>query len=123
MQIPFHSWVARLESSRTKALMHLVNECLLLYKVRHKFPLHYKLFRQVSSHLFHEVNTEQLFSHTGALSEDNGKTDPERLAVWIAIGMNMRTFKQKWDMVHKRYMDKYRSKEEQDPGFIGEPFD
>ena len=52
-----------------------MNEFALLYKQRHAFPLHYTVFRQVSSHLAHEANTEQLFSLAGGLSEDNGKMD------------------------------------------------
>jgi hypothetical protein len=60
----------------------LLNECALLYKVRAAFPLHYIVFRQVSSHLQHEANTEQLFSKAGALSDSNGKMDPYRLSVW-----------------------------------------
>ena len=46
--------------------------------------------RQVleASHLPHEGNSEQLFSRTGALSDNNGKMDPTRLAVWTSIGVN-----------------------------------
>lgn len=54
----------------------LVNEFALLQKQRHAFPLHHTVFRQVSSHLAHEANTEQLFSLAGGLSDDNGKKDP-----------------------------------------------
>ena len=35
----------------------LLNEFALLYKLRNSFPLHYTLFKQVSSHLPHEANT------------------------------------------------------------------
>ena len=59
----------------------LVNEMVLLYKLRSKFPLHYRVFRQVSSHICHEANTERLFSLAGALSDDNGKMSPDTLAV------------------------------------------
>ena len=48
----------------------------MLYKLRNAFPLHYIVFKQVSSHLCHEANTEQLFSLAGGLSDDNGKMDP-----------------------------------------------
>ena len=33
----------------------IVNEFALLYKLRNKFPLHYIVFKQVSSHLPHEA--------------------------------------------------------------------
>ena len=36
----------------------MVNEFALLYKLRNAFPLHYILFKQVSSHLPHEANTD-----------------------------------------------------------------
>ena len=43
------------------------------YHVRKSFPLHYQVFKQTASHLPHEGNSEQLFSRSGALSDDNGK--------------------------------------------------
>ena len=46
------------------------------------------LQKQVASHLCHEVYTEQLFSLTGNLSDDNGKMDPYRLGVWASIAAN-----------------------------------
>eukprot|EP00966_Prymnesium_polylepis_P097167 2250554-Prymnesium_polylepis.1 len=60
----------------------LVNEFAMLYKLRTSFPLHCTVFKQVSSHLCHEANTEQLFSLAGKLSDDNGKMDPYHLSVW-----------------------------------------
>ena len=54
----------------------IINEFALLYKLRNAFPLHYIVFKQVSSHLCHEANTEQLFSLADGLSDDNGKMDP-----------------------------------------------
>ena len=59
----------------------LLNEFALLHKLRHTFPLHVIVFKQVSSHLAHEANSEQLFSRSGMLSDDNGCMDPARLAV------------------------------------------
>ena len=50
--------------------------CSTSIKLRNAFPLHYIVFKQVSSHLCHEANTEQLFSLAGGLSDDNGKMDP-----------------------------------------------
>ena len=59
----------------------IVNEFALLYEQRNNFPLHYTVFKQTASHLPHEGNTEQLFSRSGALSDDNSKMDPARLSV------------------------------------------
>ena len=57
----------------------IVNEFALMYHVRNSFPLHYIVFKQTASHIPHEGNSEQLFSRSGALSDDNGKMDPARL--------------------------------------------
>ena len=66
----------------------IVNEFALMYHLRNSFPLHYIAFKQTASHIPHEGNSEQLFSRSGALSDDNGKMDPARLAVWTSIGVN-----------------------------------
>ena len=63
----------------------VVNEFALLYDSRVQFPLHYIVFKQVSSHLAHEANSEQLFSRAGSLSPDNGKMSPTHLATWASI--------------------------------------
>ena len=34
------------------------------------------VFKQTASHIPHEGNSEQMFSRSGALSDDNGKMDP-----------------------------------------------
>ena len=70
----------------------LINEFALLYSLRMSFPLHFTLFKQVSSHLCHEANTEQLFLLAGNLSDDNGKMDPYRLSVWVSIAANWKNF-------------------------------
>ena len=75
--------------------------------MRHTFHLHYIVFRQTASHIPHEGNSEQLFSRSGALSDDNGKMDPARLAVWTAIGINSSTFRPTDKAILKRYMLKF----------------
>ena len=55
----------------------------------------------------HEANTEQLFSLAGNLSDDNGKMDPARLAVWTSIGINMATFMPSVESILKRYLLKF----------------
>lgn len=85
----------------------LVNEFALLQKQRHAFPLHHTVFRQVSSHLAHEANTEQLFSLAGGLSDDNGKMDPYRLAVWVSVASNRKAFMPSTKAILERYMLKF----------------
>jgi hypothetical protein len=65
--------------------------------------------RQVleASHLPHEGNSEQLFSRTGALSDNNGKMDPTRLAVWTSIGVNYSTFQPGHKQILERYLLKF----------------
>ena len=75
--------------------------------MRSKFPLHYIVFKQVSSHLPHEANTEQLFSLAGSLSDDNGKMDPYRLSVWVSIGANRSVFRPDCKAILQRYMAKF----------------
>ena len=53
----------------------LTNEFAMMYEWRHRFPLHYIVFKQVSSHLCHEGNTENLFSTSGKLAhKKKGRT-------------------------------------------------
>ena len=73
-----------------------------MYHYRHSFPLHYIVFKQTASHLPHEGNSEQLFSRSGALSDNNGKMDPTRLAVWTSIGVNYSTYKLRADTTSQR---------------------
>ena len=73
----------RLEDYKIKEVTDddgVVNEMALLFSLRATFPLHYCVFKQVVSHLCHEGNTEQLFSLSGALSDDNCKMHPDNLA-------------------------------------------
>ena len=79
----------------------------MLYKLRSAFPLHCIVFKQVSSHLPHEANTEQLFSLAGGLSDDNGKMDPYRLSVWVSIAANRKVFKPTKQAILERYMAKF----------------
>ena len=43
----------------------------MMYTFRHRFPLHYVVFKQTASHLPHEANVEQVFSRAGRLSDPN----------------------------------------------------
>ena len=85
----------------------IVNEFALMYDLRQSFPLHYTVFKQTASHLPHEGNSEQLFSRSGDLSDDNGKMDPTRLAVWTSIGINYSTYKPTNQQILARYMLKF----------------
>ena len=85
----------------------VVNEMALLFSLRASFPLHYCVFKQVVSHLCHEGNTEQLFSLSGALSDDNCKMHPDNLATWTSVGANMGTYKPPLKDIIKRYYKKF----------------
>ena len=85
----------------------IVNEFALMYHLRNSFPLHYIVFKQTASHIPHEGNSEQLFSRSGALSDDNGKMDPARLAVWTSIGVNYSIYKPTAEQILERYLLKF----------------
>jgi hypothetical protein len=85
----------------------IINEFALLYHVQAQFPLHYIVFKQTASHIAHEGNSEQIFSRSGALSDDNGKMDPVRLAVWTSIGINYDTFQPDVKKILERYLLKF----------------
>ena len=57
-----------------------------------------------SLHVTHEGNSEQLFSRSGDLSDDNGKMDPARLGVWTSIGVNYSTFQPSDKQIIERYI-------------------
>ena len=82
----------------------IANEFALMYHLRQSFPLHFIVFKQTASHLPHEGNSEQLFSRSGSLSDDNGKMDPAHLAVWTSIGVNYSTYQPTDKQILERYM-------------------
>ena len=84
-----------------------VNEFALVYHLRQSFPLHFIVFKQTASHLPHEANSEQLFSRSGSLSDDNDKMDPAQLAVWTSIGVNYSIYKPTDKQILERYMLKF----------------
>ena len=43
----------------------------MMYALRERFPLHYVVFRQTSSHLPHEANVEQVFSRSGLVGPEH----------------------------------------------------
>ena len=53
-------------------------------------------------------HSEQLFSRAGALSDDNGKMNPHRLAVWKSIGVNYSTYKPTDKEILERYRYRHR---------------
>ena len=65
------------------------------------------MFKQTASHIPHEGNSEQLFSHSGDISDNNGKMDPHRLAVWTSIGINYSNYMPPTDEILKRYLLKF----------------
>ena len=61
----------------------------------------------LSSHIGHEANSEQLFSRSGKLSDDNGKMDPHRLAVWTSTGVNHSVYEPSAKQIMERYFLKF----------------
>ena len=49
----------------------LLNEFAMMYALRERFPLHYVVFRQTSSHLPHEANVERVFSRSGLVGPEH----------------------------------------------------
>ena len=86
----------------------LLDEFKLLYAVRDEAPLHYALFKQVSSHLAHEGNAEETFSLSGKLSDRNGKTDPGFLSTITRVNKNRSRFDPSAELVLKAYKKKHR---------------
>ena len=86
----------RTEASRTKIQSYIasdgiVNHFKLLWELRARFPLHFIVFKQVSSHLAHEANVEQYFSRAGLLSDPN--MDAYYLGILVMVGTNKSRFK------------------------------
>ena len=82
----------------------IINEFAILYHARNQFPLHYIVLKQTASHIPHEGNSEQIFSRSGALSDEKGKLDAERLAIWTSIGINYYTFRPDEEKILERYL-------------------
>lgn len=88
----------------TCAETSLLNEFAMVSEVKTKAPLHYCLFRQVSSHLAHEGDTEQLFSISKGLADPN--THPSFLRILTKISSNKKIYKPS----HTRIWDRYQAK-------------
>ena len=84
----------------------LINEFKMMWHLRHRFPLHYIVFKQVSGHLPHEANVEQYFSRAGSLSDPN--LDPAHLGILTMVGVNSKRFKPSIEAIKERYYSKYR---------------
>ena len=84
------------------------NEMALHYKHRRDFPLHFRVFEQVSSHMCHEGNAVAIPSASSHLRATCPMTTarkcPENLATWTsAVGANMGIYQPSVDQVMKRY--------------------
>ena len=80
----------------------LLNEFKMTYAFRHRFPLHYIVFKQTASHLPHKAKVEQaLFSRAGQLADPN--LDPNYLGMMVMVGMNKKTFKPPLKCMKERY--------------------
>ena len=74
--------------SKSGASAGILNEFALLQAMKDEFPLHHFVFKQVSSHMPHEGNSEETFSLSGSLSSDNTHTDPTFLSELVSINKN-----------------------------------
>ena len=86
----------------------IVNHFKLLWEMRARFPLHFIVFKQVSSHLAHEANVEQYFSRAGLLSDPN--MDAYYLGILVMVGTNKSKFKPAIKAILERYYSKFRGK-------------
>ena len=84
----------------------LHDEFKMMYFFRHRFPLHYFIFKQTASHLPHEANVEQVFSRAEKLSDPN--MSPANLALLVMVGMNKKNFKPSLKEVKELYYNKFR---------------
>ena len=82
----------------------LLYEFKLLYSLRHQFPLHYALFKRVSSHMCHEGNAESTFSLSGGLSKEKRHTDdPSFLSTMVRKHKNKHIYTPPAEIVFKAY--------------------
>ena len=79
----------------------------MMWSLRFRFPLHFIVFKQVSSHLPHKANVEQYFSRAGKLSDFN--LTPAYLGKLVMVGVNKKRFWPSVQAIKERYYLKYRS--------------
>ena len=86
----------------------LLNEFAMMWALRARFPLHYIVFRQTTSHLPHEGNVEQLFSRSGLLTDPN--MDPHFLANLTRISVNKSIYKPPLEAIKDAYYTRFRGR-------------
>ena len=74
----------------------------MLWDLRDEFPVQFTVFKQCSSHLYHEANVEQIFS----LADPN--LDPHRLPTLVRIHFNKKTFMPSKQAIREQNLRKYR---------------
>ena len=84
----------------------LLDEFKMMWELRYRFPLHYIVFKQVSSHLPHEANVEEYFSRAGKISDPN--MAPVLLGKLVMVGVNKKRFWPTVQAIKERYYLKYR---------------
>ena len=75
-------------------------------RLKKKFPLHYTVFRQSSSHLSHEGNVERVFS--GAKTRADAKMRSSMLRLVTKTGVNKNRYKPTVAAIWSRYQEKYK---------------
>ena len=84
----------------------LLDEFALMSRLKKKFPLHYTVFRQSSSHLSHEGNVERVFS--GAKTRADAKMRSSMLRLVTKTGANKNRYKPTVAAIWSRYQEKYK---------------
>ena len=92
-------------SRPAKTVALLLTACVLLACAQDRFPLHFIVFKQISSHIPHEGNVEQLFSRSGYLFDPN--MDPDYLATLTTVGKNKAAFQPTWQQILNKYLSKF----------------
>ena len=82
-----------------------MDEFTMMSDLKSEFPLHYVVFRQVSSHMSHEGNVESVFALAKRLSHPCSK--PRTVTLLTLMGANKRNCKPNWQKVWARYQAKY----------------
>ena len=97
----------------------LVPQFAMTLSLKHKFPLHFIVFKQTASHIPHEANIEQIFSRSGNLSDPN--MDPHFLALLTKIGKNKAAYKPSHKEILAKYYAKFRGSSSEDAAEASPP--
>ena len=102
------AWAALLDAEVAlhRNSLGLLDEFALVCRLKKKFPLHYTVFRQSSSHLGHEGNVERVFS--GAKTRADAKMRSSMLRLVTKTGGRKNRYKLTVVAIWSRYQEKYK---------------